>query len=150
LRSASWRSHSASFVGVPPEPHGFADPAGRAALELGLAEERRPRGEDARRVHAELEHVDEGDLVGAVAQLGLQGPDAGSGDGDEHRVASLEAGRQEGDGARQEVVGAVIEEGFVLERVDRAPPVGCVVHPVIRHLRRPCVQVRWRRPTQGC
>ena len=93
-------------------PDRLADAADRAGVG---AREVAPGGDDPRRVVAQHGHVDELDAAGVGADLAAQRGDALRTDRDEHRLASGKPFAEEGHGAGEEAVGAVVQQCFVAE-----------------------------------
>ena len=96
-------------------PDRLADPAHRAPGGGVLVDELLPGGDDARRVGPELGHVGEHDPVGVLAQPRAQQLDLLRPDRDHDRLARGDRVADEGSGARDEGLGAVVEHDLVPE-----------------------------------
>ena len=113
LKSASWHWHSTSSAGLRPGQIGSPTPRmGRAGA---AGDEVAPGGDDARRVVAEVAHVDELDVLGGGAQAAAQRAQLRRLEGDHHRLAGGDAVLDERRDTVQERLRAGVEDGLVAE-----------------------------------
>ncbi len=111
--SCSW--HSDSSEGLRSAQIGSPMPRMPASAAGMVGDEPAPRRDDARRVATHHLHVDEVHLRGAGGERLAQELELARADHDQHRLIALETVMDEGQGAVDELIVALVENGLVMK-----------------------------------
>jgi hypothetical protein len=112
-------------LGAAVGPDRLADAPQPPALTGVGIDELAPRGDDARRVDADVGHVGEGHSLGLASELLAQPGDPGRADDDEDRLAGRDRLADPGQRPGEEAVVTRVEQRLVAEPVRRALDVLC-------------------------